>query len=92
MARVTIRLPSLLEHAAGGKRSVLLDAATIEEALAVLIDSCPGLRTHLFDERGRMREHVLCFHNKTNTRWLGSLAEPLLDGDELTILQAVTGG
>ena len=39
-----------------------------------------------------LRQHVLCFHNETNTRWLDSMAVPLTDGDTITILQAVSGG
>jgi molybdopterin converting factor small subunit len=35
---------------------------------------------------------VLCFHNRTNTRWLQSLDVPVAEGDTLTILQAVSGG
>ena len=47
---------------------------------------------HLFDETGGFRQHVLCFHNETNLRWLESDEVPVADGDRLTVLQAVSGG
>ncbi len=47
---------------------------------------------HLFDETGDFRQHVLCFHNRTNTRWLPPAGVALEAGDTITILQAVSGG
>jgi molybdopterin converting factor small subunit len=47
---------------------------------------------HLCDESGRFRQHVLCFLNDINTRWLEEKSPSLQDGDCITILQAVSGG
>ena len=92
MAHVTLELPSALEVVLPGLRCIELEAATLAEALATATTKHPGLRTHLFDEQGAFRQHVLCFHNETNTRWLDSLDVPLEDGDTIRILQAVSGG
>ena len=92
MPSVTVELPSLLAPVAGGAASVAVRGATITEALASLVERYPALDVHLFDETGRLRRHVLCFHNDTNTRWLDSLDVPVADGDTITILQAVSGG
>jgi len=43
-------------------------------------------------EKGTFRQHVLCFHNQTNVRWLDELEVPLADGDTIAIHQAVSGG
>ena len=92
MASVTVELPSLLDHVVDGDRSVALDAESLRGALDALVERHPGLAVHLFDETGGLREHVLCFHNDTNTRWLDSIDVPLSDGDTVSIIQAVSGG
>ena len=92
MASVTVLLPSLLVDAAGCGRELSLEAATLADALERLTELHPALRVHLFDESGRFRQHVLCFHNEENTRWRHDLSGRLADGDTIRILQAVSGG
>lgn len=91
MARVTLELPSLLRDVVR-ERSIAIEGSTLDEALADAYRQLPTLRVHLCDESGRFRQHVLCFLNDVNTRWLDSLAVPLKDGDCITILHAVSGG
>ncbi|MHC4827051.1 MAG: MoaD/ThiS family protein [Planctomycetota bacterium] len=87
-----MHLPSLLGPVVNGVHSVGVEGNTVSEVLAALVDRHPALAVHLFDETGGFRQHVLCFHNETNTRWLESLEVPVADGDTITILQAVSGG
>jgi molybdopterin synthase sulfur carrier subunit len=91
-ARVTIELPSLLSTVLGGRDRVEARGATLRAALDDACRELPGLRVHLYDEAGAFRQHVLCFLNGTNTRWLAGTDPPLADGDSITILQAVSGG
>ena len=92
MARVTIHLPALLANLVG-ERTVAVDALSVAGALAELSTRHPSLAHALFDERGILRTHVLCFHNQENTRWHAEgLHRKLAAGDRLTILQAVAGG
>ncbi len=92
MGKVTIELPSVLGPVVDGDRTLMIDAETLPAALAALTDRYPALKVHLYDETGAFREHVLCFHNQTNTRWMDSIDVPVSDGDTITILQAVSGG
>ena len=92
MAEVTIGLPSVLAPIVNGELSFTVDAETLPGALAALFQLQPALKVHLFDETESFREHVLCFYNQTNTRWMDSIDVPLRDGDTITILQAVSGG
>jgi molybdopterin converting factor small subunit len=92
MSRVTVQLPSVLGPVVNDAGSVGVEGDTVAEVLAVLVDRHPALKVHLYDETGGFRQHVLCFHNETNTRWLESLDVPVADGDTITILQAVSGG
>ena len=92
MPEVTVRLPSLLGPIVNGSSTVAVTADTVVGALHALVERHPALSVHLFDEAGSIREHVLCFHNDVNTRWLESIEEPVKDGDTITIIQAVSGG
>lgn len=105
---VTISLPSLLEPVTGGVRELTASGGSLREVFADLVEREPRLRPHLFNETGGLRRHVLCFHNGTNTRWLGGPAgeenadsgggggagwdTPVAEGDTILFMQAVSGG
>lgn len=104
---VTVLLPSLLEPVTGGVRELTASGGSLREVFADLIEREPRLRPHLFNEAGDLRRHVLCFHNGTNTRWLGGPAAgdadspggrtdgwdtPVGEGDTVVFMQAVSGG
>lgn len=88
--RCDVTLPRLLADAIG-LRVIAVDADT----LAGAVDQ---LRAHarlgplIFDDAGRLRPHVLIFHNDQATRWLASLDVPLRAGDAICVLQATSGG
>lgn len=92
MPTVTVRLPTLLAPFVGGALDVRVEAATLAGALDALVAAHPALKPHLYDESGGFRRHVLCFHNRTNTRWLERLDVPVAAGDVVTVMQAVSGG
>ncbi len=92
MAQVSVRLPGLLAGLVEGARVINVEAETVSSALDDLIRRYPTLKVHLFDEQGELRRHILCFHNEENTRWLEGLSRPVKAGDEITIIQAVSGG
>ncbi len=92
MASVNVELPSLLSAIANGACTIPLEAESLGGVLHALVERHPQLAVHLFDETRNLRQHVLCFHNGTNSRWLESLDVPVADGDTITILQAVSGG
>jgi molybdopterin converting factor small subunit len=91
MARVTVVLPKMLAQAHGAGR-VSVEAPTLGAALEAMFAEAPALRFHLCEESGRFRTHVLCFLNSTNSRELASLDVPLKDRDEITFVQAISGG
>lgn len=62
---------------------------TIGAVLADLDRRYPGIRFRMIDEQDRMRPHVRFF---VNDRQAFALTEPLDDGDELLIVQALSGG
>jgi sulfur-carrier protein len=86
---VTVTLPTMLAGLIGGARTVEVEGASVGGVLDDLFRAHPELRVHVLDERGEMRRHVRCFHGAAVVDDLG---RPVRSGDEVTILQAVSGG
>lgn len=92
VAGITISVPGLLRDCIGGVARADLHAATAAEAVAVMLDTYPRLRVHLYDEDGRMRDHVFLALNGSSVKRSADLEVPLRDGDRLDVVQAVSGG
>ncbi|MBI4996571.1 MAG: MoaD/ThiS family protein [Rhodocyclales bacterium] len=65
------------------------DGATLAAVLADLDRQYPGIRFRMIDEQNRIRAHIRIFVNGTQAR---ELSQPLHLGDELVIVQALSGG
>jgi len=91
-ATTPVAIPMLLGNATAGAREVLVSGSTLQECLDDLFAKYPMLCSHLYEERGRLRRHVVILFNDQNTRWLESLDVPIKPGDRITIMQAVSGG
>ena len=89
---VEVILPNILRDSAGGETRLIVPGVTLRDAMEALFSRHPTLRVHLYDERGRMRQHVLVFYNGESIRWLDSLDVPLRPGDQLQVINAVSGG
>lgn len=92
MGSVTVRLPAVLVGLVGCAPSLEAQGATLREVLDDLVCAHPSLRVHLFDESGRIRRHVLCFHKDMYLRRDDDLGVPVAAGDTITVLQSVAGG
>jgi len=82
----------MLANVLGGVRRLDAQGDTWPQALEDAFRKLPGLKVHVFDETGKLRQHVLCFVNDVNTRFEEGADETLRDGDRITIMQAVSGG
>jgi len=94
---VDLRLPGALRPYAGGQRAVAVTvpeppAVTVGRLLEALGGDHPGVRQRVIDELGTLRPHVNVYVNGESVRYLRGLETPLSDGDEVTILPAVSGG
>jgi adenylyltransferase/sulfurtransferase len=89
---INIELPSLLAPIMQGELNLTIKADTLDHAFKTIIKDHNKLGVHLFNEQGQLREHVLCFWNGTNTRWLDDLNQALKPNDTLMFMQAVSGG
>ena len=92
MPRASLRLPDLLRQLdAALPATIEVEGATLRDALRAATVAHPMLAGHLFDETGALREHVLCVQNGCQRRE-ADLDRGVEEGDELAVMQAVSGG
>jgi molybdopterin converting factor small subunit len=65
------------------------DGDTIGALLLDLDRRYPGIRFRMVDEQGRVRKHMKVFVNDESVR---DLDAPVDERDEITIMQALSGG
>ena len=92
MPTVTIHVPGPLRGYCAGVAELSVAAATVRAALNALEQSQAVLYRNVCDETGTVRRHLNVFVNTTHIRDLNGIETPLAEGDEVTILPAVSGG
>lgn len=88
---VEVRVPTILRTYTGGEKVVTANGASLQEVIADLDSSYPGIAERLIDDSG-LRRFVNVYINDEDVRFLGGLATEVSDGDSVTILPAVAGG
>lgn len=84
-----VRIPTPLRSYTGQAARVTATGTTVAEVLADLDRQFPGIRFRVVDEQGRLRRHMKVFVNEDVVR---DLATPLAADDEVTLMQALSGG
>lgn len=93
MAFVFVVPGPLREFSAGrGEVRVEESARSVREALGLLWRECPGARDRVLTERGELRPHVNLFIDGENVRYRGGLDTAIVNGAEIIIVPAVSGG
>lgn len=92
--RITIHVPAALRNLAEDAPRIEVEPTdpTVSAALAALFASHPALRDRLITETGQLRPHVAIFVGTESIRWTGGLGTGIVDGDEITVVPAVSGG
>jgi len=89
---ITIHVPTMLRDYCAGASELALSGASLRVVLEELERRHPALHRSICDETGTVRRHVNLFVNTHNMRDRNGLDTPLVPGDEVTILPAVSGG
>lgn len=89
MARVLFT-PNLRRHLACEPRVV--SGGTVAAALEAVFDDHPALRGYVVDEHGRLRKHVAVFVDGYQIRDRIGLSDPVTEGSEIYVAQALSGG
>ena len=82
-------IPTPLRSYTQNAKWVESTGTTLAEMLAGLDAQFPGIRFRVVDEQGRLRPHMKIFVNRESVR---DLTSPITDADEITIMQALSGG
>lgn len=96
---VRVRIPTQLRDLVGGAAVVEVSVggrsdgtATVATVLDGLATRHPALERRIRDEQGRTRAHVNVFVGSDNIRDRDGPATPIIAGQELSIIPAVSGG
>jgi len=85
---VKVRIPTPLRSYTRAPE-VEARGGTVAELLADLDSRYPGIRFRMIDEQDGIRPHIRIFVNRER---VATLTGPLRTGDEVQILQALSGG
>jgi molybdopterin synthase sulfur carrier subunit len=88
----TVRIPTILRTYTAGAAEVAVNGATLSDALTDLDAQFPGIAARVLDDEGKLRRFVNVYVNDDDVRFLESLATPLPDGAQISIIPAVAGG
>jgi molybdopterin synthase sulfur carrier subunit len=86
---VKVRIPDPLRSYTQQQKVVEADGGTVAALLADLDTRYPGIRFRMVDEHDRIRKHMKVFVNDESVRDLNT---PITVRDEITIMQALSGG
>ena len=91
---VVFHIPGYLRQFTEGQKRVPVDVPrrVVRDALDCLSRKYPGVRDRVLTERGELRPHVNIFVATESIRYTGGLDTPIGEGEEVTIVPAVSGG
>ncbi|KAA3615142.1 MAG: MoaD/ThiS family protein [Planctomycetota bacterium] len=82
--------PHLLRHLDCENRQV--EGDTIGACLENAFRGQEQLRAYILDDQGRVRRHVMIFHNGRSMQNRNLLSQSVTETDELFVMQALSGG
>jgi molybdopterin converting factor small subunit len=89
---VTFSLPTILARLADGNATLEASGTTLGEVVAGVGERFPQLRPRLQDESGGPYPFVAFYLNDEDSRFKGGFEAPVNDGDEITVIAAISGG
>ena len=66
--------------------------ASLREVLQAALQAAPDLQHYVFDDQGHIRKHVAIFINRDLLQNRADLTQTLRAGDQVLVVQALTGG
>jgi molybdopterin synthase sulfur carrier subunit len=86
---VRVRIPTPLRSYTAQQSVVEAEGATVDALLRDLDRQFPGMRFRVVDEQNNLRKHMKIWVNEDAVR---DLSTPVTDADEVTLMQALSGG
>lgn len=66
--------------------------ASLRDVLKAALLAAPDLAHYVFDDQGHIRKHVALFINRDMLQNRTNLTQTLISGDQVLVVQALTGG
>ena len=89
---VTFNVPTVLARLADGQASFEASGSTLGEVVARVAQRFPQLAPRLQDAKGGPYPFVAFYLNDEDSRFKGGFQAPITDGDEITVVAAISGG
>ncbi|MDJ0806646.1 MAG: MoaD/ThiS family protein [Gammaproteobacteria bacterium] len=89
MARLSFT-PNLYRHIQTPDAQVT--GTTVRQALDDYFLAQPQVRGYVLDDQGALRKHMAIFLNQELIRDRTDLSDPVVDSDEIFVVQALSGG
>ena len=84
-----VRIPTPLRSYTAQQSAVDADGTTVDDVLRDLDRQFPGIRFRVVDEQNQLRKHMKIWVGQDAVR---DLSTPVTDADEVTLMQALSGG
>jgi molybdopterin synthase sulfur carrier subunit len=89
---VTFNVPTILARLTDGQVSFEASGSTLGEVVAKVAERFPQLAPRLKDANGGPYPFVAFYLNDEDSRFKGGFEAPVTDGDEITVVAAISGG
>lgn len=89
---IVVRIPTAFRRLTGDVDRLECSAANLPELLTILEDRFPGVKPHLRDGSGQIRQFLNIYVNEEDIRFLGGNAYRFQDGDEVMLIPSIAGG
>jgi molybdopterin converting factor small subunit len=89
---VTLRLPTVLAKAAGGKTVHEASGTTVGDVVADVASRFPELGPRLRDAKGEPYPYVIFYLDDEDIRFQQGFQTPVPDGAEIVVVPAIAGG
>jgi len=88
----TVHFTPALKRFRPDLKTIEVIAATVSEVVMGIEANYPGLSAYLVEDNGALRQHVNIFINDTFIRDRKRLSDRVSAGDEVHVIQALSGG
>jgi molybdopterin converting factor small subunit len=89
---VTLRIPTVLAKAAGGRTVHEASGATVGDVVADVSTRFPELASRLRDAKGEPYPYVIFYLDDEDIRFQQGFRTPVADGAEIVVVPAIAGG
>lgn len=89
---VTVRVPTPLRRIAGGAKDVQASGETVGALIEDLEQQFPGFKDRLCEDDGTLRRFINIYVNGEDIRYAQGVDTSVKEGDEMSIIPAVSGG